>query len=72
MPQHAPETTGLKIQGIAVGLIYRGDYTPSARELVQQHIVGNDLPALSTTMADSSKWSGVPSDRFKRRESYLR
>ncbi|QLC73181.1 hypothetical protein LPB260_20745 [Pseudomonas sp. LPB0260] len=61
-----------KIQDIAVDLIYRGDYTPSTRKLVQQHIVDNDLPALSTTIADNSKWPGVPSDRFNRRASYLR
>ncbi|UTW05808.1 hypothetical protein [Pseudomonas benzenivorans] len=61
-----------KIQDIAVDLIYRGDYTPSTRKLVQQHIVDNDLPALSATIADNSKWPGVPSDRFNRRASYLR
>lgn len=66
------ETTDSKIQDIAVDLIYRGDYTPNTRKLVQQHIVDNDLPALSTTIADSSKWPGVPSDRFNRRASYLR
>lgn len=66
------ETTDRKIQDIAVDLIYRGDYTPNTRKLVQQYIVDNDLPALSTIMADSSKWPGVPSDRFKRRESYVR
>lgn len=66
------ETTDSKIQDIAVDLIYRGDYTPNTRKLVQQHIVDNDLPALSTTIADSSKWPGVPSDRFNRRANYLR
>ncbi|WP_439886813.1 hypothetical protein ACSX1C_15135 [Pseudomonas sp. MBLB4123] len=66
------ETTDSKIQDIAVDLIYRGDYTPNTRKLVQQYIVDNDLPALSTTIADSSKWPGVPSDRFNRRASYLR
>jgi hypothetical protein len=66
------ETTDSKIQDIAVDLIYRGDYTPNTRKSVQQHIVDNNLPALSTTMADSSKWPGVPSDRFNRRANYLR
>ncbi|MDM8348536.1 hypothetical protein P8H27_06450 [Pseudomonas sp. sp1636] len=66
------EVTNSKIQDIVVDLIYRGDYTPNTRKLVQQHIVDNDLPALSTTMADDSKWPGVPSDRFNRRANYLR
>lgn len=64
--------TNSKIQDIAVDLIYRGDYTPNTRKSVQQHIIDNDLPALSATMADDSKWPGVPSDRFNRRANYLR
>lgn len=66
------EATDSKIQDIAVDLIYRGDYTPNTRKLVQQHIVDNDLSGLSATMADDSKWPGVPSDRFNRRANYLR
>ena len=65
------ETTHKKIQDIAVDLIYRGDYTSSSRETVQQHIVNNDLNRLRTTMADQSKWPAVPEDRFNRRAAYL-
>lgn len=61
-----------KIKDIAVDLIYRGDYTPSTRKLVQQSIVDNDISELRKSMADRSKWPGVPSDRFNRRANYLR
>lgn len=65
------ENTNKKIQDIAVDLIYRGDYTPSSRKNVQQHIVDNDLNSLRTIMADQSKWPAVPADRFNRRATYL-
>lgn len=55
------------IQELVVDLKYRGDYTPRSREIIQQHIVANDLEGLTRALADRTNWSNVPADRFNRR-----
>ena len=60
------------IKELVVDLKYRGDYTPRSRELIQQHIVANDLAGLSRVLTDRSKWSTVPPDRFARRAAAAR
>lgn len=66
------DATDKKIQDIAVDLIYRGDYTPTSRKEVQQSFIDNDLKTLRETMANQTKWTSVPKDRFNRRVDYLR
>ncbi|WP_224369034.1 pesticin C-terminus-like muramidase [Hyalangium versicolor] len=62
------------IKDVAVDLIYRGDYTPTTRKEVQQHLVNNDLQGLKDLLSDETKMTqdwGVPKDRFERRRDYL-
>ena len=59
------------IKDILVDLRYRGDYTHDTRIHVQPPAIANDLAALARVMADRSKWSRVPKDRFDRRNRYL-
>jgi hypothetical protein len=55
------------IQDLVVDLKFRGDYTPRTRELIQQHIVANDLESLTRVLSDRASWQSVPPDRFARR-----
>jgi hypothetical protein len=48
------------IQELIVDLKYRGDYTPTSREVIQPPIVANDLEGLAKAMADRSNWKSVP------------
>lgn len=59
------------IKDLLVDLRYRGDYTPTTRKYVQPLAIANDLAGLAAVMADQSKWSSVPADRFKRRKEYM-
>jgi hypothetical protein len=65
-------TTDQKIKDIFVDLRYRGDYTVSHREDVQQYLVDNDLDGLRNAISDRNIWRNVPTDRFQRRVDYLR
>jgi hypothetical protein len=60
------------ILDIFVDMKFRGDYTPVTRKFTQKHLVGNDLKGLAATMASKANWAGVPADRFKRRNDFLR
>ncbi|WP_369958372.1 pesticin C-terminus-like muramidase [Pseudomonas benzenivorans] len=66
------DATDSKIQDMAVDLIYRGDYTPNSRKIVQQHIVDNNIEELQKVMSDRTRWPSVPDDRFSKRSEYLR
>jgi hypothetical protein len=59
------------IQELIVDLKYRGDYTPTSREVIQPLIVANDLEGLAKAMADRSNWKSVPDDRFSRRRAFM-
>lgn len=59
------------IRDVVVDLKFRGDYTTDSRKLVQKLIVQNDLAGLKKVMAARANWSGVPDDRFKRRNDFL-
>ncbi|MCB9764793.1 MAG: SH3 domain-containing protein [Alphaproteobacteria bacterium] len=59
------------LRDIAVDLRYRGDYTPATRKYVQPLLIANDLKGMAECMADRSKWSQVPKDRFERRAAYM-
>lgn len=59
------------IRDIFVDLKFRGDYTPGSRKLVQKLLATNDLAGLKKAMAAKANWSGVPADRFKRRNDFL-
>ena len=59
------------IRDILVDLKFRGDYTPASRKLVQKLLATNDLAGLKKVMANRANWSGVPEDRFKRRNEFL-
>ncbi|WP_248807352.1 pesticin C-terminus-like muramidase [Pseudomonas sp. MWU13-2100] len=60
-----------KIRDVVIDLIYRGDYTPSSRELIQGSFVGSDLTEFKAKISNQSNWSNVPQDRFSRRVSYI-
>ena len=59
------------IKTLLVDLIYRGDYTGATRKFVQPLVVANDVAGLAKVMADSTKWPGVPSERFKARKQFM-
>ena len=63
------------IRDITVDLRYRGDYTGATREVVQPTLVRNDPETLKIALGDRNYWVtryGVPPDRFKRRNDYLK
>lgn len=59
------------IRDITIDLKFRGDYTGASRRFLQKSIADNDLAAFSGHIKDSSRWPGVPSDRFQRRVSFV-
>jgi hypothetical protein len=59
------------IKDLIVDLRFRGDYTPTSRELVQPLVVKNDVAALAKVMEEPKNWPGVPKDRFDRRKSFM-
>lgn len=59
------------IRDILVDLRYRGDYTPTTRKFVQPLAIANDLAGMAKVMADRSRWSNVPKDRFERRAAFM-
>lgn len=59
------------IRDILIDLKFRGDYTSASRKLVQKLLVGNDLAGLTACMKNPANWTGVPPDRFKRRNDFL-
>ncbi|HEU4328317.1 MAG TPA: SH3 domain-containing protein [Roseiflexaceae bacterium] len=60
------------IRDLVVDLLYRGDYTPRTRQLIQSYIADNDLQGLYTVMSNRANWRSVPLDRFNRRVAYLK
>ena len=60
-----------KIKDVLVDLHYRGDYGPSCREVLQDHVVDNDLKKFTEVIVNQSNWLSVPADRFLRRKNYL-
>jgi len=66
------ESVDSKIQDVVIDLIYRGDYTPRSRELLQQYFVGNNYDSFTAVIGDSASWANVPADRFNKRIEYLR
>lgn len=59
------------IKDITVDLRFRGDYTKTSRKNIQKSIADNDLKEFKKQLKDSTKWSGVPQDRFDRRVKFL-
>ncbi len=60
-----------KIKEITVDLKFRGDYTSSARKLIQKAIADNDLSSFKKVIIDQKNWANVPKDRFDRRVKFL-
>lgn len=60
-----------KIKDITVDLRFRGDYTKTSRKNIQKSIADNDLKEFKKQLEDSTKWPGVPQDRFDRRVKFL-
>ncbi|MFK7928109.1 MAG: SH3 domain-containing protein [Myxococcota bacterium] len=60
------------IRDLVVDLRYRGDYTPTTRVYVQPLAIANDLNGMADLMANRTRWSSVPRDRFNRRAQYMR
>ncbi|MHA3734289.1 pesticin C-terminus-like muramidase [Pseudomonas sp. Eth.TT006] len=65
------DAVDVKIQDMIVDLIYRGDYKPTTREIVQRPFVENNKAELKTVMSLESNWPGVPAARFAARKNYL-
>jgi hypothetical protein len=64
----------VEMRDMIVDLRYRGDYTPTTRQLLQPYIVAKDLYGFSEALADRNYWvgnRGVPRQRFEARASYL-
>lgn len=59
------------IKEVTVDLKFRGDYTPSAREYLQETIANNDLNSFKKVISNRSLWARVPGDRFKKRVKYV-
>lgn len=59
------------IQEILVDLKFRGDYTPSARTIIQKHVSSNDLESFAKEISNIENWSNVPKDRFEHRKSFI-
>jgi hypothetical protein len=65
------DTLDAAIKDITVDLKFRGDYTPDSRKNIQKSIADNDLKEFKKQLKDSTKWTGVPTDRFDRRVKFL-
>ena len=59
------------IKDILIDLKFRGDYTSSARQIIQKSVADNDIVTFKKKIKDESHWKNVPSDRFKRRVSFI-
>lgn len=59
------------IRDVTIDLKFRGDYTGASRRFLQKSIADNDLDAFSGYIKDSTRWPGVPADRFQRRVSFV-
>lgn len=59
------------IKDITIDLKFRGDYTGTARKLIQKSIADNDLSEFKKKLKDKTNWANVPQDRFDRRVAYL-
>lgn len=59
------------IKDITIDLKFRGDYTGTARKIIQKSIADNDLSEFKKKLKDKTNWSNVPQDRFDRRVAYL-
>jgi hypothetical protein len=59
---------------IIVDLKFRGDYTPSTRKSIQEHIANNDTTEFLKVLSDKTKWKNpiVPADRFQRRVNFFK
>ncbi len=65
------------IKDILIDLRYRGDYTPTTRQLIQTHVVNNDLLGFYKALSDQSFWKPgtaghVPLHRFNQRVEYIK
>lgn len=61
-----------KIKDILVDLRYRGDYTPSIRSEIQQHVANNDLLKFTRAIKNRAIWpANLPNDRFIKRSIFL-
>ncbi|MGF1836407.1 pesticin C-terminus-like muramidase [Photobacterium sanguinicancri] len=59
------------IKEITIDLKFRGDYTPAAREYLQETIANNDLESFKRVITNRSLWANVPGDRFNKRVKYV-
>ncbi|EHK8983694.1 hypothetical protein KCU38_000637 [Vibrio vulnificus] len=60
-----------KIKEVTVDLKFRGDYTPTAREYLQESIANNDLGSFKKIITNKFLWAKVPVDRFDKRVKYV-
>ncbi len=64
-------TLDSRIWAVVVDMRFRGDYTPSARDIMQKAVADNDLAAFKKAMSDKANWSNVPQARFEARVNAL-
>ncbi len=58
------------IKEVLVDLRFRGDYTPSCRRFLQEHVANNDLVTFANEIGNKDRWPNVPPDRFRRRKDF--
>jgi hypothetical protein len=58
------------IRDVVIDLRFRGDYSPRCREILQSHIVANNLKTFSGQIGKKTNWPSVPKDRFERRRNF--
>ena len=62
------ESMSVNTQDLIVDLLYRGDYSPGTRRMIQKALISNDPTVIKEAIG---KLAGVPSDRRRRRASHL-
>jgi hypothetical protein len=58
------------IKALLVDLRFRGDYTPTSRQLLQRKVAANDPKGFAEVIINRANWPDVPKDRFNRRKAF--
>ena len=59
------------IKEVLVDLTFRGDYTGSARKIIQKSVADNDFDTFKKKITEQKNWAGWPKDRYERRKEFL-
>lgn len=69
-PEQAWSDIPDKIKEVLADLRYRGDYTPSARAIIQRLAYSGDIAGFGRELSNKANWINVPQDRFEQRINY--